>query len=290
MMSAELQSGKSHTDENFPVASVLIAPRHRAPILAFYRFARAGDDVADHPAAPAAEKLALLDQMRATLAGESDIAPEALALRRAIADRPDLAVHGLDLLEAFRRDCTKSRYADWAELMDYCRHSAAPVGRFVLGVHGEGPALWPANDALCAALQVINHLQDCGKDYRGLDRVYIPQDALAAAGVAEEALGQGRASPGLRGVISALARRCEGLLDQARPFAGAIRDRRLGLEVAMIQRLAEDLNAGLQRRDPLSERVHHGKPRALGLALAAGVGYLARPRQPRPPADPQMAR
>lgn len=281
MTAAALQSGKGHTDENFPVASVLVAPRHRATILAFYRFARAADDVADHPTAPSDEKLALLEQLRATLAGERETSPEAFALRHAIEARPGLTTrHGLDLLEAFRRDCTKRRYADWAELMDYCRYSAVPVGRFVLEVHGEGQALWPANDALCAALQVINHLQDCGKDYRELDRVYIPQDTLAAAGATIEDLGGERASSAVREVITSLARRCDGLLDQARPFASGIADRRLGMEVTVIQRLAEHLSATLQRRDPLSERVHHGKGQALGLALSAVLGYFARPRRP----------
>lgn len=289
-MTNALQSGKGHTDENFPVASLLIAPRHRAPILAFYSFARAADDVADHETASPDEKLARLEQLRATLDGEDDHSPEALTLRRSIADRPALAAHGLDLLEAFRRDCTKTRYADWGELMDYCRFSAAPVGRFVLGVHGEDERLWPANDALCAALQVINHLQDCGKDYRSLDRVYIPADALTAAGARAEDLGAPRATPAVRKAVVGLAVRCDGLLATARPFARAIHDRRLGLEVAVIHRLAEDLNAGLKQRDPLSEAVHHAKPRALRLALAAVVGYFARPRRPIATADARMAR
>ncbi len=177
-----LASGKGHTDENFPVASFLVAPQHRAAILAFYRFARVADDVSDNPDAAPHEKLAHLAIMRGTLAGERDDNPEALALREVQQARGLTAQHGLDLLEAFRRDVTKLRYADWADLMDYCRYSASPVGRFVLDVHGESGDTWPANDALCAALQVINHLQDCGKDYRDLDRVYIPQDRLKAAG------------------------------------------------------------------------------------------------------------
>ena len=274
----DLASGKGHTDENFPVASVLIAPRHRAPILAFYRFARTADDVADNAAANADEKLALLEAMRATLAGERDDSPEALALRRAQDERGLTAQHGLDLLEAFRRDVTRLRYADWADLMDYCRYSAAPVGRFVLDVHGESRTTWPANDALCSALQAVNHLQDCGKDYRELDRVYIPQDHLAAAGITVEALGEPRASPALRSVIADLAGRTAVLLAQSRPFAGQIADRRLKLEVAVIQRLAEDLNRRLSVRDPLSERVHHTRPEAAALALAAAVALPFRRR------------
>ena len=271
----ELQSGKGHKDENFPVASFVIAPRHRVAVMAFYRFARFADDIADHPDAAPEEKLALLEAMRATLAGETDASPEALGLRQALAGREGLAVHGLDLLEAFRRDVTQTRYADWDALMGYCRYSAAPVGRFVLDVHGESRDLWPANDALCSALQVINHLQDCAEDYRDLDRVYIPTDELKRAGTSAEALSESHASPGLRRVITGVARGTAGLLDRSRPFAARIKDGRLGYEVALIQRLAESLTARLIRFDPLSERVHNRPLEIAGLALLALGDRLA---------------
>ncbi len=169
---------KTHRDENFPVASHLIAKQHRPPILAYYRFARAADDVADHPALSESEKIRKLDQFEETLLGQSDAIDDALPLRAAIAERGLSPKHGQDLLAAFRMDASKQRYADWNDLIHYCSFSAMPVGRFVLDVHGESRATWPANDALCAALQIINHLQDCGADYRRLDRVYIPLDSL----------------------------------------------------------------------------------------------------------------
>ncbi|HLZ79032.1 MAG TPA: squalene synthase HpnC [Sphingomonas sp.] len=271
---ADLASGKGHTDENFPVASVLIAPAFRAPIMAFYRFARLADDIADHETAPPTEKLARLEAMRAGITSESDAEPSAVALRKVMAERGLDPSHALDLLEAFRRDVTKLRYDSWDDLMDYCRYSAMPVGRFVLDVHGEDRATWPANDALCAALQVINHLQDCGKDFHTIDRVYLPQDMLAVASVRSEELGADQASPALRSVIATLAERCQHLLADAAPFARQIRDRRLGIEVAVIQRLAVSLAARLRRRDPLSERVHHGKAEALLLASGAALGRL----------------
>ncbi len=271
---AQLQSGKGHKDENFPVASVLIAPLHRPAILAFYHFVRAADDVADNPSAPPHEKLALLENMRQSLTGASDSVPEGVALRRALAERNLSPVHALDLLEAFRRDVTKLRYRDWDELIDYCRYSAMPVGRYVLDVHGESPALWPANDALCAALQIINHLQDCAKDYRELDRVYIPEDALAAENITPESLSAPSANPPLRRVISGLAARNAGLLATSKPFSRAIRDSRLALEVDLIQTLAQDLNGLLARRDPLSEKVHHSKADIAGLFLARLPGFL----------------
>ena len=269
-----LASGKSHKGENFPVASRLIAPRHRAPILAFYRFARTGDDIADHPSASADERLARLDAMRATLGGASDADAPALALRDVCAERGLSPQHGLDLLDAFTRDVTVNRYADWDALVGYCRVSAMPVGRFVLDVHGEAHDLWPANDALCAALQVINHLQDCGKDFTSLDRVYVPLDALAAEGARVADLGAPKATSALRRTLSKLARRTQGLLAEARPFAPGIRDVRLGVEVAVIQRLAESLCARLVLRDPLSDRVHHGKAETIAIAARAALGRL----------------
>ena len=269
-----LSSGKGHTDENFPVASVLIRKRHRPVILAFYSFARAADDVADHPEAPAAEKLALLEEMRGSLLGERQTSPEAEALGKILLQRNLTTQHALDLLEAFRRDVTKLRYTDWDDLMDYCRYSANPVGRFVLDVHGESRGLWPVSDALCSALQVINHLQDCAKDYRALDRVYIPLDVLQVYGLEPPVLAEERSSPALRHVLGDLLERVAQLLDQSRIFAAGIRERRLGLEVAVIQRLAEDLTRRLRVHDPLSDRVHHTRTEAARLVLAAAAGYL----------------
>ena len=263
---------RTETTENFPVASWLLKPAARAPILAFYRFARTADDIADDAAGDPAARLARLDAMRATLASEAEAEPTALALREVMADRRLDNVHALDLLDAFTRDVTTPRTADYPALLAYCAKSAMPVGRFVLDVHGEDRATWPASDALCAALQIINHLQDAGKDFRDMDRVYIPDDMLSAAGLDIDVLGGGRSPPALLGVIRDLAGRCKSLLAQAKPFAGQLRDRRLAAEVRVIQRLAEDLTAQLMIRDPLAERVAHSTGRRAWLALGAVLG------------------
>jgi squalene synthase HpnC len=269
-----LSSGKGHRDENFPVASFLIHKKHRPVILAFYRFARAADDVADDPSAEPQEKLHLLENMWRTLHGEADLSTEATELRAVLAEESLSPQHALQLLEAFRRDVTKLRYANWDELLEYCRYSAMPVGRFVLDVHRESRATWPSSDALCAALQVINHLQDCGKDYRDLDRVYIPLDALHQHGLEPTALGVAKSPPEFQKVISSLARRNASLLAQSRQFSHQLADHRLALEVGFIQRLAEDLNRRLLTRDPLVDRVHHSPLEATGLALLAITGFL----------------
>src|SRR6202000_2281424 len=158
---------------------------------------RTADDIADHETLGAQDKLAYLDLLGAELLGQGYSQPEAVALRRALAERGMPPRHALDLLTAFRMDVTKLRYENWDELIHYCRYSAMPVGRFVLDVHGESTSTWAANDALCAALQINNHLQDCGKDYREINRVYLPHDALDASGATVEMLGAGKSSPQL---------------------------------------------------------------------------------------------
>jgi squalene synthase HpnC len=261
------KSGKSEHDENFPVASWIIAPRHRAPILAFYRFARAADDAADHANLNPSSKLAILNALEDTLLGKSDAAADALPLRAELCHRNLTAQHALDLLRAFRQDVTKSRYATWAELIDYCRYSAMPVGRFVLDVHGEPKSTWAPSDALCTALQIINHLQDCGKDYRNLDRVYIPLDDLARHGLGAAVLGQDRSSSALLACIRDVARRTAGLLPEASRLPPSVADLRLSVETAVIVGLARELINLLNKRDPLADRVHFSKPHA---ALIAG--------------------
>ena len=167
-------------------------------------------------------------------------------------------------------DVTKLRYRDWDDLMNYCSYSAMPVGRFVCDVHGEDRAVWPANDALCAALQIINHLQDCGADHRNLDRVYVPLDALAASGAGVEDIGRPAATPALRNCLRGLAQRTGTLLDQSASFSPHIADFRLAMEVAVIQSLARRLTALLIARDPLSEKVHLKAP-AVALVGLTGV-------------------
>jgi len=273
----EARSGKGHTDENFPVASHLIQARHRGPILAFYRFVRAADDIADHASLGADEKLKMLDRLDAALTGRGTADPEAEPLKTALAERGLSPKHALDLLDAFRMDATKLRYADWRELMHYCSLSAMPVGRFVLDVHGESPqTTWPASDAICAALQVINHLQDCANDYRNLDRVYLPLDALSQHGSRVEDLAATTATPGLKATIGDLAERSLGLLHDGAALSDLVADTRLAMEIAAIRRLAVNLAAGLKHRDPLSEKVHHGKAGFAMIALGAAAGVLLR--------------
>lgn len=272
----ETPSGKGAGDENFPVASALIARRLRPHVMCFYAFARAADDIADNARLAAEDKVRRLDLFEAGLAGEATGPEPAVRLRDSLAETGVTDAHARDLLVAFRQDATKLRYADWGELMDYCAVSAHPVGRFVLDLHGEDPVTHGPSDPLCAALQVLNHLQDCGDDYRRLDRVYLPKDWMTEAGVDVNALDAGAASAGLRQVIARCLDGCDALLDRAEPLAAMIRARRLAAEVAVIQRLARRLSARLRREDPLAGRVRHSRADLLA-GVAAGLGRLVRP-------------
>ena len=273
---SELRSGKGDRDENFPVASWIIHPRHRALILAYYNFVRTADDIADHATLPSDEKLRLLDLFEAELLGNGDTQAEAVILRRALAERGMAPRHALDVLIAFRMDVTKLRYENWDEVIHYCRYSAMPVGRFMLDVHGESTSTWAASDALCAALQINNHLQDCGKDFRELNRVYLPRDALAASGASVEQLGLAQSPPEMLACLQGLAVRNAALLDEGRSLSAEIRDFRLGVDVAVIQAYANRIVRLLKVRDPLRERVHLNKFELLAFSLAGMIGEVGR--------------
>src|SRR4029077_7260584 len=215
--SVETPSGKWRGAENFPVGSFLIRRDLRPHVLAFYRFARNADDIADNPALSADEKIRRLDRMAAILDGApGNGSLSAEAMRQSLAETRMTGQHCHDVLRAFRLDATKLRYIDWDDLMAYCRYSASPVGRQLLDLHGESRETWAASDALCSALQVLNHLQDCGDDDRRLDRVYLPIGDLAAEGIGVEALAARASCPGLRRVIDGMLDRTDALVEIAR--------------------------------------------------------------------------
>ncbi|HEU0154828.1 MAG TPA: squalene synthase HpnC [Stellaceae bacterium] len=252
----ETPSGKWRDGENFPVGSWLIRRDLRPHVHAFYRFARNADDIADNPSLTAAEKIRRLDRMAAVLDGASGgESPAAAAMRASLAATGVTAQHCHDVLHAFRLDAEKLRYRDWDDLMEYCRYSAAPVGRQLLDLHGESRTTWPPSDALCAALQVLNHLQDCAADYRRLDRVYLPLADLAAAGIGVAALDASVASPGLRHALDSLLDRTAELVETAHGLPAVVAAPGLRRECAVIVALAGRLLRRLRRGDPLADRV-----------------------------------
>ncbi len=269
----ETPSGKTAKGENFPVGSWLLPKELRPHVAAFYAFARAIDDIADSPDLRSGIKLARLDGFAAALTGTNDDPAYAKAhvLRASLNEMGITPQHGLDLISAFKQDAVKNRYADWTELMDYCNRSAAPVGRFLLDLHGESVSLYPQSDALCNALQVINHLQDCAADYANLNRVYLPDEWMHAEGSNVVDLAQIESTPALRGVINRCLDGTDDLLNEARKLPHAMDHRSLAMETAVIVSIADRLSKKLRKRDPLAGRVVLKAP---GFAAAAVTGLF----------------
>ncbi|WP_420346799.1 squalene synthase HpnC [Pelagibius sp.] len=274
--SVETPSGKGSGDENFPVGSWLLPAALRPHVATYYAFARAIDDIADNPRLAPDDKIDRLKRFDAALQSADSDAPgleKAARLRESLAERGITTARGSDLVAAFTQDAVKLRYSDWEDLLGYCRLSADPVGRFLLDLHGEDPGGYPASDALCTALQILNHLQDCQDDYRALDRVYLPLDWLTAEDLDVTVLDATASPPGLRRVIDLCLDGVDTLLVEAQRLPGQLRSSRLAMESAVIVKLALRLSRRLRRGDPLAGRVALSKVDFLfaGLRGIAGV-------------------
>nr|MCU0944706.1 squalene/phytoene synthase family protein [Rubritepida sp.] len=241
---------RDHDTENFPTASRILAPELRGKVMAFYRFVRTADDIADSTTLDAGEKIARLDAMEAALDDPRTALPEAARMH---AERVGVEEARL-MLSAFRQDARQARYADWAALVDYCRRSADPVGRMLLRLHdSDTPAARAAADALCTALQILNHLQDLVPDREQLDRVYVPTGWMDLAG--GEAAFFDPANPRRRAVLDAMLDQVEEQLDRASGLPRAVAARRLAIQSAMTIGLARRLLAKLRAADPVRGRV-----------------------------------
>ena len=228
--------------ENFPVASIVLPARLRAPVKAIYAFARTADDFADEGDHPAEWRLARLAEYHALLTalerGETvdhpvfrELAPHIRAHRL-----PYALFH--DLLSAFEQDCTKTRYADFGEVMGYCRRSANPIGRLLLALYGEAdpklrdPKLQAWSDGVCSALQLINFLQDIAVDWQK-GRVYLPQDEMAKFGISEQQIAEGRVDALWQQFMKTQIERARKMLQAGAPLGNALKGR-VGLEMRLI--------------------------------------------------------
>lgn len=223
--------------ENFPVASILLPRRLHAPVTAIYAFARSADDIADEGNAPAEARLAALDRYRSQLdVIERGEAPAETLFQR-LADT--IRTHALpiqlfrDLLDAFSQDVVKKRYADFAEVLDYCRRSANPVGRLMLHLYGAVNARnLEQSDAICSSLQIINFWQDVAIDWRK-DRVYLPQDDLRNFSVSEAQIAAGRVDANWRRLMRFEVDRARGMMLDGAPLGSALPGR-IGLELRTV--------------------------------------------------------
>jgi squalene synthase HpnC len=223
--------------ENFPVASVLMPRRLRKPVAAIYHFARSADDIADEGERPDEERLEQLDVFRAELARiasrETPLTPLFQNLAAEIY-RNELPLQPFyDLLDAFSQDVVKKRYADFDDLLDYCRRSANPVGNLLLHLYHEAtPVNIAYSDAICTSLQLINFWQDVAKDY-AIGRIYLPLDELAQYGVSEDQVAHGISNDAWRALMKFQADRAREMMLKGKPL-GSILTGRIGLEMRMI--------------------------------------------------------
>lgn len=252
---------KTRHSENFPVGSWLIAKPLRGDVHTYYNFARLADDVADTPDLEPGQKLQVLNALETALrTGDAspDLEAEAWVVahdlgRRLLARNLDFALAS-DLLIAFRRDSENRHCRTWDDLIDYCRWSACPVGRFLLALHGEiGPE--DKSDSLCTALQILNHLQDIRKDQASLGRCYLPQDWRDELGIMESDLVAATATAPLRSLLDRILDRVTSLLVHARTLPAALENRRLALETRLVLNLAGRLLHRLRHNDPMSGKV-----------------------------------
>lgn len=223
--------------ENFPVASILMPKRLRKPVAAIYHFARAADDIADEGNLPDDERLRQLDAFRVQLGSIDNGETSSSTLFANLAS--EVAAHKLpmqplyDLLDAFSQDVIKKRYANYDELLDYCRRSANPVGTLLLHLYEEAtPVNLAYSDAICTALQLINFWQDVAKDI-AIARIYLPQDDMVRFGVSEEQIIQARCDDAWRALMKFEVDRARALMLYGKPL-GTILTGRIGLEMRMI--------------------------------------------------------
>ena len=221
--------------------------------MAFYTFARAADNIADAPDLSAEDKL---NQLRAIdaklLAGEGELAVSLLETQVP-------ARHAHDLLKAFMWDAEHPRTSDWNALMAYCQLSAAPVGRYLIDLLGGCDDDYRSSDALCAALQILNHIQDIRTDALTMGRVYVPEVWMQEAGVSVDDLKRAGSTPELRRVIERMLGNVDELLTEAEPITKMIRTRSLAREAGGILAIAKALSRALRKNDPLMKRVELSK-------------------------------
>ncbi|MEQ1533071.1 MAG: squalene synthase HpnC [Sideroxydans sp.] len=223
--------------ENFPVASILMPKRLRKPVAAIYHFARTADDIADEGELSNEERLQQLNDFRDELdhiaADETPLIPlfQHLAVEVKAHALPLQPMH--DLLDAFSQDVVKKRYANYDELLDYCRRSANPVGTLLLHLYEEAtPVNLAYSDAICTSLQLINFWQDVAKDIT-IARIYLPQDDMARFGVTEDQITQARCDDAWRALMKFQIERARELMLYGKPL-GTILTGRIGLEMRMI--------------------------------------------------------
>ena len=253
--SIETPSGKKHLDENFPVGSWVLRKKLRKQILVFYNFARAADDISDNPILIGQEKIKRLNLFKSTLKNGKVKIEKAYKIKK-ICEAHNIKIdYALNLLKAFKQDARKKRYKSWAELINYCKYSAVPVGRFMIDLHKEKREAYKYSDPLCIALQILNHLQDCKEDYEKLDRVYLPMVFLKKYNVRLTQLKKNSTDNNLRQAFNKILKNTENLIYLSNKNKKKMKHKFLSIETSFILEIAKKLLKLLKNKDPLKEKI-----------------------------------
>ena len=232
---------KNHKQENFPVGSWLLSKNLRPQILIFYKFARAADDIADSPNLTSKEKIKRLNLFKKAIENNKIKIQKAENLKKICLQNKIKINYALNLLKAFKQDAVKKRYKNWSELINYCKYSAVPVGRFIIDLHKEKKVSYKCSDPLCTALQILNHVQDCKDDYNKINRVYLPSTFLKKYNVKLQQLKKSYTEKNLRLAINEVLTHTEKLIKQADKYKKIMRNNKLSKETTFILEIAKSL-------------------------------------------------
>ena len=257
-----LISQKNSNDENFPVSSFLVDKKKKKHIKNFYKFARFSDDIADNKDLDSGEKIRILSHFDKLLSSgtESDL----IFINDLISTLKNQSLtneYPRKLLQAFIMDSTKLRYNNWKDLINYCNHSASPVGRFVIDLHMKTcekrilEKIYYSTDRLCNCLQILNHLQDIKEDFVRLDRVYLPLNFLNQEGINIDCLSKNQSTLGLEKVKLRCLKGVKLLLTESEKGLFLIKDKKLLRETLVIFFVAKKLANLLSKRDPLKKKI-----------------------------------
>lgn len=260
---------KTQAEENFPVASLLFSHQNRVLISHYYDFARTCDDIADNPQLSEKEKKKQLDNAEKSLFGKGNMQPAQVLRQDFLKEKFDFSL-ATDLLFAFRQDAENKRYKTWTQLLEYCKYSAEPVGRFILALHDENPSTYLPSSALCTVLQLTNHIQDLRSDLLELNRNYLPEELIKKYKISPKSLSVGKSSKNLQKLINDVLNRCRKLLKDARVLPSIVKSKRLKFYICIVLALTDILINKLYNKDAMESKIALSK---LDWAKAVCIGF-----------------
>ena len=256
---SHLMSGKSHSDENFPVASFLMTKKIRSIVRVFYFFARMADDIADHQKLSSNQKKKILlffdNAISKSKKTNNKVLDKMIARFKEL---PSGKKYSRNLLKAFMMDASNKKYKNWNDLLYYCKFSANPVGRFVIDAVNERKnieKIYEASDSLCTALQIINHIQDCKKDFKELNRVYIPESFFKKYSLDKKILRKSKSEENFERLKIEIIDNVLTSLRKTKLGLREIQSWRLRKETLIILNIAKRLCNLLKINDPLEKQI-----------------------------------